>query len=198
MTIFYLIRHGDTQKNQDGQYDFDPSLTDLGKQQAKDLSLELSNIKFDRYYTSTKSRAVQTALFFTGHNNKITIDPAIVEARGPFVAQNHDGNSDLEKEDTFMALKTENEKLEYISQQGSESPSLIAKRMYSFLKKLSIKYPTKTIAVFSHTFSIRILLVYLKQSQVENIFDVNLKNCGYAVLSVSQGKIIIKDVVGLV
>lgn len=81
MTTFYLIRHGQSEKNAgletrsgvNGQ----SSLTPLGTNQTLQLKKDLANINFDLTYSSPKSRALQTAELFA--KTEIYQDDRLVE-----------------------------------------------------------------------------------------------------------------------
>lgn len=63
-TKIILIRHGQSEGNAQGiiQGDnFDTPLSDLGKKQAETLAKNLVNFRFDKIFTSTYLRAIQTA-----------------------------------------------------------------------------------------------------------------------------------------
>lgn len=58
----YIIRHGQTQNNLNNQYygSLDVSLTDKGIKQMKALSSELDHIRFDKIYSSSARRALES------------------------------------------------------------------------------------------------------------------------------------------
>ena len=61
----YLIRHGEcytsTIEYNESKKTMDPPLTNQGIQQAKELSLQVADIDFDRIYCSDLKRSIQTA-----------------------------------------------------------------------------------------------------------------------------------------
>ena len=61
----YLIRHGEcytsTMEYNESKKTMDPPLTNQGIQQAKELSLQVADIDFDRIYCSDLKRSIQTA-----------------------------------------------------------------------------------------------------------------------------------------
>jgi len=64
----YLIRHAEGFHNVNENYEIvDPVLTDLGKEQAKNRSLELSKINFDVIYVSPLKRTLETANLLFGN-----------------------------------------------------------------------------------------------------------------------------------
>ncbi len=197
MTIFYLVRHGEVNKNATGGYDFDPRLSDKGIQQAMALSQDLKDIFFDQIYSSTKLRAIETALVFSHSQKEITVIPALTEAQAPFAPDNKDGLSNLGQDPTFFSLP-ESQKFAYKFPDGSETLEQIYNRFNSVLASLCSKYPTQTIAIFSHTLAIRTVLMGLGYDTATNLTNSILNNCGYVVLESQNSNLVIKNVVGLV
>lgn len=62
MLTMYLVRHGETEENRNGvlQGHTPGHLTELGKQQARELGAKLKNIDFDAVISSPLQRAVDT------------------------------------------------------------------------------------------------------------------------------------------
>ncbi|MFH1363391.1 MAG: histidine phosphatase family protein [Candidatus Omnitrophota bacterium] len=63
LTTFYLIRHGITRLNKKKIYcgKIDAPLSSQGKRQSAKLVMKLKSVDFDRVYSSSKKRAIQTA-----------------------------------------------------------------------------------------------------------------------------------------
>lgn len=197
MTTFYLIRHGEVIKNATGGYNFDPRLSETGIEQAKSLSQDLKDIQFDQIYSSTKLRAIETALVFSKSQREINVLPNLTEAQAPFAADNPDGLSTLGQDPAFFSLP-ESQKFAYSSPDSSEPLEKIYNRINSVLSSLSNKYPTQTIALFSHTLAIRTVLMGLSYDTITNLTNSILYNCGYVVLEVQTNKITVTKVVGLI
>lgn len=70
MTIFYLIRHGETEWNRSGRWQghADVPLTEAGRAQADQLAARLHDeaVQLDRIYSSDLSRALDTARTIAG------------------------------------------------------------------------------------------------------------------------------------
>ena len=82
MLNIYLLRHGETQWNADGNKycgRTDVPLTQKGINQAKLVSEQLSEIIFDQVYSSPLQRAYQTAQIVSNQNNIIS-DNRLIEA----------------------------------------------------------------------------------------------------------------------
>ncbi|MCK9595500.1 MAG: histidine phosphatase family protein [Candidatus Omnitrophica bacterium] len=74
-TTLYLIRHGITEWNQKGIYcgRIDVPLSKEGKLQATRLSRKLRSVRFDKIYSSSKKRALQTARIVFGDSKIIRL-----------------------------------------------------------------------------------------------------------------------------
>ncbi len=83
MTL-YVIRHGQTQWNQEGRYQGqqDAPLTNLGRRQAQAVARRLKSTAFDRIYASPLGRAWTTAGFLTEETGIPAIpDDRLMEVR---------------------------------------------------------------------------------------------------------------------
>ena len=62
MTVFYIVRHGETLFNTKKMVQgwVDSPLTEKGESQAKEAGIRLKNIEFDHAYSSTQERAYDT------------------------------------------------------------------------------------------------------------------------------------------
>lgn len=71
MTTIYLVRHGQTLWNTEGRMQGfkDSPLTELGVTQANALSIKLKHIDFNKIYSSSLSRAYNTASILRGNRS---------------------------------------------------------------------------------------------------------------------------------
>lgn len=126
MTTLHLIRHGETNWNAEGriQGQMESVLTELGQQQAAELQQRLLDYQFDRVYSSSSTRARQTAAIALHHHQQAVsyrdelreiylsrwegflyaeIEASDPEALHAFRNQPH--NFDVEGAETFHALQ---------------------------------------------------------------------------------------------
>ena len=77
--MIYIVRHGQTDWNLEGRYAgrIDVPLNDKGIEQANIIREELSNVEFDKVFSSPLIRAYETAQIIC--NNKIIKDDRIIE-----------------------------------------------------------------------------------------------------------------------
>ncbi len=76
--LLYIIRHGETYGNINGDGFSETQLTPAGKEQARLLGERFKNEKIDKIYTSTLGRAVETAQSIKKHHPDI---PLIADGR---------------------------------------------------------------------------------------------------------------------
>jgi len=82
VTTILLARHGETDWNREGRYQgwADPSLNELGRQQARALSAQLRDEAVDAVYSSDLRRARETALIVAEpHGVPVVADPGLRE-----------------------------------------------------------------------------------------------------------------------
>src|SRR5690606_14436115 len=82
MLTVYLLRHGETAYNADGNKycgRTDVDLTNLGIQQAKRVGDLLKDVAFDGVFCSPLKRAIRTAEIACGGSLKVEADPRLIE-----------------------------------------------------------------------------------------------------------------------
>lgn len=149
-TKFILIRHGETQWNQQGIYQGqkDSPLTAVGIYQAQALGRRLKNQQIDQLYSSDLGRAYQTATAIaanTGHS--IITDTGLRERHyGIFQGQNK----------TTISTQFPEEYAYYTSDNpqytipGGESNQTFSDRVICCLDTLAAQHPDQCLAVVSH------------------------------------------------
>lgn len=83
MTVIYLLRHGETTWNQDGNRyagRTDVPLNDTGRAQAASAAIRLAEIRFTAAYCSPLQRSRETAeIVASAHTLAVTTDPRLFE-----------------------------------------------------------------------------------------------------------------------
>ena len=154
----YIVRHGETEENVKGVFQGQTpgTLSAKGKQQAKALQEQLSQIEFDVVLCSDLKRCIDTA--------NIALENIICNIiEEPLLRERDLGNL------TGKQIKgaTLNETV--------ENEAALKDRANRFIEKIKQKYPEKRIIAFSHGFFCRIM-----QAELEGVTYSDVKlldNC---------------------
>ena len=180
-TTFYIVRHGQTEYNQNLiiQGHADSPLTELGEEQARNLAKKLKGVKFDAVFSSDLVRAKRTAEIIAKERQLEVIEKEIIRER-TYGRLEGKSQSLLNKYDEIFASLTENEKFAYKMEPDVESHKEGAERFIRFIREISFAYQGKTILVVSHGSIMRALLIELGYSTYRNL--KHLGNTAYFVL----------------
>lgn len=152
MTRFYLLRHGETTWNRDGDRycgRSDISLTEQGIRQAEQVGYYLSDHKLDAVYASPLRRARQTAeAVAVPHGLKVFTDERLVEMdfgswEGLTKPQIHEQGGD------YWYNWTQNP-VDIQAGHTGETAGEVYNRVRECLKELSKRHPNKSVAVVAH------------------------------------------------
>ena len=139
----YLIRHGETTANCDKTYagQTDVKLTDLGRQQALNIRPILSQIPFDKVFSSDLSRAIDTQMLAI---------PEVIGVRTPLLREYDVGSMVGKNFDAPKVLESgEVAKPGDYRPFGGEDYYMVCDRLRSFLKQLE-QEPCENVAAFVH------------------------------------------------
>lgn len=177
-TTFYLIRHGETDFNKELRYQGlqDIPLNATGKKQAAQLGKKFKKMpKFDLIFSSTLSRAIETAEIINQFLNlgKITKVATLVE-------RDYGLASGVKKDEAHSKWPDRNFP-------EMESRASAINRLLKTLKKIAAKHPGKRIIIASHGSIIRSTIAHLINGQLgSNEFD--LRNGTYSILALNKNK----------
>ncbi len=150
MLNVYLLRHGETQFNADGNRycgRTDIPLTDKGLSQAKAVSEQLKGKKIDAVYSSPLKRANDTAKIASG-SELVTVDERIIELdfgnwegkrREEFVAENPESWDKWSSDPTNTPAGG-----------TGESAAQVVTRVDAFFSEMLTKHKNQTIIVVGH------------------------------------------------
>ncbi|RKX68945.1 histidine phosphatase family protein [candidate division TA06 bacterium] len=171
MTRLFLVRHGQTYWNVEQRMQGwkDSPLTDIGINQAKQLSESLKNEIFNAIYTSSSGRAVQTAKILKNNRDiKIVKNDNLRELN----FGNWDGHlfSELENKfpDKFKQLK-ENPHL-FESPLG-ESFLIAQNRVLFAINRIILNHFGENILIISHAIVIKLIISYYKKQHIRDIWN---------------------------
>ncbi len=154
-TRLIFIRHGYSESNKDGLFtgQADISLTDLGRRQAQCAAEYLKDTKIDKFYSSTLSRAIDTALASAALRNKsVEKNPGLCEINAgvwtekPFdkIIFDYPTEYDLWKNDMY-SCKCPN----------GESVAEFFSRVENTVRYIAEENDGKTVCIASHATPIR-------------------------------------------
>ncbi len=152
-----MIRHGETEWTEKKLYQgrTDVPLNSKGIRHAKKTARALKSFPPDQLFSSTLSRARQTAKEIASEfQMSMTIDPRLNEL--DFGKWEGASYKEMVKQKRSTLLKWQEGKLAKLP--GGESIHSITKRTRSFLKEILKKYTNKTVAVVSHAGPIKMFL----------------------------------------
>jgi broad specificity phosphatase PhoE len=170
----YIARHGQTEWNVKGkvQGHTDSPLTKEGISQAKNLAIELKNIKFDAIYSSDLLRAQRTAEF-------VALEHRLIVKTKEALRERNFGSLEGQGKDCLILLEQlRKQKIPYETK-NIESDEKMIERVILFLRELAIAYPGKTVLVVSHGGILRTLLFHLGFATYEEINKLSIGNTAY-------------------
>ncbi|MBN1161984.1 MAG: alpha-ribazole phosphatase [Dehalococcoidales bacterium] len=160
MARLLLIRHGTTRLHKNDRFWgwTDVPLSSTGIKQAGKLRNRLSGEKITTVYTSTLSRASDTAeIIAAGHKAKLTALDELCECNFGFI----EGLTFKEIEHQFPELAEELASWKTVSFPGGETLDQLNERVRSFVKTLEDLKAKDTVAIVSHGGTLRLLICNL-------------------------------------
>lgn len=174
MGDIYIVRHGETDWNKLGimHGQIDIPLNDVGRQQAKEIALELKEEIFDICFCSPLQRAVRTAEEILKYHPST---PIIYDAR---LMEIYKGDLEGTHNDSEAILK--NEPLDVLIKHNIESKAHYFNRVKEFYLEYLPKYKDKNILVVSHSGTVKMSLFYFNPPAndiVSEYYNLHIKNC---------------------
>lgn len=189
MGRLYLIRHGETEWNKVQRMQgcsYDIGLSDDGRRQAKSLAERLRNEKIDMIFSSTLSRAFETASIIASyHNLEVETSEAFKEINfgkweGMYYTELMAEYSELMqiwKATPHLAVVPEAETIAQLQQRS------VAK-----LNQLFEMYPEKDIAIVSHGITNKLMILQLMGMQLSQLHRIRQDNTSLSIFEYHDGK----------
>lgn len=183
MLNIYLLRHGETLYNADGNRycgKTDIGLTEKGYQQAELVSEQVKNIQFDAVYSSPLQRARITAEIVSNQKN-IIVDERIIEAdfglwegktRDEFVAENAD-----------LWNNWDTDPSEHRAGGTGETGAEVVARVEGFYQEIIKKHTSGNIMVVAHNGVNRLYLAYKLGMPLKNYRKIAMENSALSLIS---------------
>lgn len=187
MLNIYILRHGETLYNADGNRycgRTDIGLTEKGYEQAKKVFSQVKDICFDAVYSSTLQRARLTAQIASGKEDVIT-DERLIEVdfglwegktREQFVSENAEVWENWDR-DPFVSRAGET------GEMGKE----VVERVDDFFRELLKKYPSgSNIMVVAHNGVNRLYLAYKLGMPLKNYRKIAMQNSVLSMVTIED------------
>lgn len=181
---FYLVRHGETEWNRDGDRycgRTDLPLSEAGRYQARRLQQAMSHIHFDRVLSSPLLRARETATIVSGQSD-IEIQDGLIEIdfgiwEGCTIRQIQE--KDIEGWGNWLYDPSNTP-----AGQKGETASDVFLRMNRVILALIDSSRSENTLLISHSTSVRILLAGLLEFPYRNYRKIKFDNAGVIVFEV--------------
>lgn len=176
----FLVRHGETDWNKElriqGQTDI--PLNEAGRMLAEKTAAGLSDIQFDRAYTSPLSRARETAeIILKGKTVELIEEPLITEMNFGIYEGKRTDVSKGEIPEEFGCFFEYPGKYE-VPPKG-ESFERVKERMQEFLTELSQTETNQTVLIVTHGAALAGMLNVIKREPLEKYWGTGIHyNCG--------------------
>lgn len=185
MLTVYLLRHGETLWNADGNRycgATDIGLTEKGIQQAHQAAAALKGVSLDAIYSSPLQRALRTAQIASGRlREEVIIDQRLIEAdfgewegktKEEFIAENPDlWNTWCQTPDHTRAGG------------NGETAMDVVNRVEDFFREITGKHPSGTILVVAHNAVNRFYMAWKLEMPLKNYRKLVQENASVALFS---------------
>ncbi len=171
MTHLILIRHGETDWNIEGRWQgqTDIPLNNQGLRQADEIAKALSQTEIHAIFSSDLLRAHQTAEILACLKNL----PVHVDRR---LREIHQGEwqglliSEIQKRYVIQFQDRQKEPLN-TAPPGGETAAQVQQRALAAIRHIVRQYPSQTVAVISHGFTLATVLVYYQKKPFEKVWE---------------------------
>ena len=166
----YLIRHGQTDFNKLGIVQgsgVDSSLNEYGRQQAHAFFNEYRNVKFDKIYTSSLKRSIESVCDFIRLGIPYEALPGLNEISWGY----KEGQPITPEEDEYYHYMLGQWRMgdTSLKMDGGESPDDVIRRLAPAMEYILGRENEKTILICMHGRAIRILLCYLLKHPLKDM-----------------------------
>lgn len=200
MAYLALVRHGESEWNAKSLWTgwADPSLSEKGKEQARDAAEKLKDIHFDFAYTSVLKRAQQTYKEIQKIIGQQELQPIADKALnerdyGDMTGKNKWEVKEQIGEEEFMKIRRA---WDYPPPNG-ESLKMVYERVLPYYEKeiLPKLKEGKNVIIAAHGNSLRALIKFLDNISDEDIHKLEMVTGGVYVYQIDEsGKVINKEV----
>ncbi|TDF97964.1 histidine phosphatase family protein [Paenibacillus piri] len=191
MTLFYLVRHGETEWNREGNRycgRSDISLSDTGKRQAELVSDYLQHTTFDLLFSSPLQRALQTcAPIAMNRSQSIEQDERLTEI--DFGCW--EGVQGKEIGSRFPSLWNPwlSDPTHVRAGGTGETAAEVFDRMYRFFREQAQLHPDKLVLAVGHNTAIRLFIAGILEMPFQHYRRLKKSNAGVTVLEMTESQV---------
>jgi broad specificity phosphatase PhoE len=189
VTTIYIVRHGQSQSNLYAQQNPDKpasqfgklgaSLTETGKEQARNVAQRLQDVELAAVFSSDLARAEETAeVIAEGRNLKVITNTTIRER---YFGDDMSNNKKREIEKALDDLN-EKEKFAFRYFPHGESGYDVINRFKKFLKEIVETYEGKKVLVVNHGYVMRSFLIHEGYAKYDEMRGGSIMNGAYFVV----------------
>lgn len=168
MLSVYLLRHGQTPYNADGNRycgRTDIELTEKGIQQALAVNSRMKGIALDAVYSSPLLRASRTAELASGWDT-VQTDPRLIEV--DFGGWEHKTREEFVAEDPSSWEAWSRDPLHTRAGNTGESGAAVVERMDDFFNEMLVRHAGQTILVVGHNGVNRLFMAHRLGMQLQH------------------------------
>lgn len=199
---FYIFRHGQTQWNIKKiiQGHKDSPLTEEGLEAARSIAKVLKTVAFDAVYSSDLLRAKKTAQVLAREHKLTVMTTKLLRERAFGQYEGYTLNTFAEElKDMIREQETLSAKERYSSRlaKGIESDEEVMTRFFSFIRRVSLAYAGKNVAVVAHGGVLRTALITLGYASYQDLGEMHISNLAYFILESDGVDFAIKETHGI-
>ncbi len=189
MTRILFVRHGETDWNKKNriQGQSDSKLNNEGKKQAKQIAERLKGEKIDAMYTSTLSRAIETAKEINKyHNLKIEKSKELNELSFGKL----EGMTWKEARKKYPKMFEEREKNKYeFKPEKGESFKELWKRVHKKILEIEKQHPKENVLIVGHGGAKIVMMMNLLNMRFDEVLEKGIKNTSITIFDIEKGKV---------
>ncbi len=187
MVTIYLLRHGETAYNADGNKycgRTDIGLTDKGLSQAHRMSSLLKDVQFDAVFSSPLKRAKDTAAIASGREGDVVVDNRLIEV--DFGQWEGRRPEEFQSEDPQSWVNWLSDPEDYRAGNTGETAKEVIARLDSFYNDLVERYNGKTVLVVGHNGVNRFFMAAQLGMPLRNYRKIVQDNSALTLLTLSK------------
>lgn len=191
MTTIYLIRHGQTDWNKKKLFRgrADVPLNDHGRKEAMALSRHLKHVRPAACYSSSLSRARETAeIVVRPHSLDVEPDKGFIDVDYGKWQGMSDAKVGKEFAETY---KRWHERPHRVRFPGGESLMAVRKRALASLDRIRRKHPDSDVFVVAHRVVTKVVLCAAFGLGNVAFWKIRQDNCAYNILELSAGETVV-------